>query len=77
MKKKQWGWKGTCQQTERRQEEKETKNGARRAAYAATTFEAGVYLCSGRTLNINDATTNITEANIQRHEEEMQIFNNN
>ena len=56
--------------TKKCQEEKETKNGARRAAYAATTFEAGVYLCFGRT-NINDATTNITEAGIEWHEEEL------
>ena len=59
---------------DRDMEEKENKNDARRAAYAATTFQPGVYLSSGRTLNINDATRGITQADIQRHEIEVQTF---
>ncbi len=51
--------------TERNQEEKENKQNARRAAYAATTTENGIYLCSGCQLNIDDATNRMTQVDMQ------------
>ncbi len=58
------------------QEDKENKKEVRLAAFRATTTDDGVYLCSGRKINISNAYNRIVQADVQRNEEEVRRFRN-